>query len=1225
MDPHTVSGLAENVQRDSAGDKTLMQRRRIRLFRQGLVTAILALIAGLPPSTYMAFGQGITTGTISGITVDASDAAVPGAQVTAESNSQGTTRQTMSGADGHFSFYAMPIGQYTIRIDATGFANATVNAVQVNAGATSNLNSIKLALPTANTQVEVNGAASALLQTSDSQVTTTFTAEQIQNLPLNNGFDTITEVVPGIVSTHGDNFSNTNGDNYSVNGQSGRYNNSEIDGQANNDNGIGGPQVFFSNQDAIQEIQVISNNFSAQYGRNAGAVVNYITKAGTNSLHGTGFEYYQSQFLSAFENQQKSPAFGFCAAGQNPSSGCEAPLLPRFAENRYGGTIGGPILRDKLFFFGSTYWDHVRVGAAPLSTLPFLSPTPAGVQQLQSAFPGAPAIAALSGYGPFSVKAGNPVVSPVPSAASCPSNSTFANGNCLETITGPNGNSVTVPFAGVQRSIPNLFNDEENLGRLDFQPTSGDHLFLRYFYQAQLETGEGGGENGQIANGDFVNVPSTAHSVGADWTHTFSIHWVDQLRYSFQQSKVYFEGGSYPNCLTTQITDCPSQLGFLGGNDDVGFGVNALFPQGNTVKVTQIQNNAVWSGGRHTILFGGEFDYQNSPFSGLFFYNGELEYQTFTDFLQQGSSGNAFALLANGPAVTPFTEVDAAGYVQDDWKVTPSFTAHLGMRWEFFSQAVNLLNRETVARQSNPATAFWSQSLPLSATTDPPVSNFYRGFQPRIGFAYNPDFDRKLVIRGGYAINENPAYYNLITLASDAAPVVNFGEVGCSPATPCVPGNGSLLGSAVRALNLPSLPGGDPRAGFEQYFPTNFRPPYVQTYTLALEHQLGTGAVGEIRFVGSKTTHDFQSVDQNPYLAPVAAAFPNYVSPASLCQDPTANGFGRPNCDYNNVAYVSNGGWANYNGLLLNLTTRTYHGLTSTISYTFSKGMNNATDGFRSTGGAGSSIAYAQNPLNTSEGERGLSGNDFPNVVGISFDYKFPNVVHSGLLSRLTNGFDVYGLYRFNSGQVYTPFQPLTLDTVTGDTSFCDGGFNAQTVGADTCRLVSSNRKAPTGSVAYLNPYTGPVVGGAPTLGNPEYVVYNSDSATYDANGNLATYNPGTPVDPGSTRWIINNQAYAEAVGNPYPGSSRSLLRGQTYSELDASILKAIPITERVQVQLSMTAYNALNQMYLGTGEAEVNSSDFTQTTFNSSGSVPSGTGFISGNRFVVLGGKIVF
>ena len=373
------------------------------------------------------------------------------------------------------------------------------------------------------TQVEVNGAASSLLQTTDSQVTTTFSTEQLSNLPLNNGFDTVAEVVPGVVSTHGDSFSNTNGDNYSVNGQSGRYNNSQIDGQSNNDNGIGGPQVFFSNQDAIQEIQVISNNFSAQYGRNAGAIVNYITKSGTNSLHGSGFEYYQSQFLSSFENQQKSPAFGFCGPGQSPSSGCIAPSLARFAENRYGGTIGGPILKDKLFFFGSTFWDHVRVGASPRSTLPYLSPTPAGVQQLQSAFPGSPAISGPCQLWSLQRNSGQSggesgSVGGLMSCAIAPSPMVLA----WKQSPGPNGASVNVPFAGVQRSIPNLFNDEENLGRLDFQPTSRDHLFVRYFYQKQFETGEGGGENGRNRQRGLRQLLSTAHSVGADWTHTFS-------------------------------------------------------------------------------------------------------------------------------------------------------------------------------------------------------------------------------------------------------------------------------------------------------------------------------------------------------------------------------------------------------------------------------------------------------------------------------------------------------------------------------------------------------------------------------------------------------------------------------------------------------------------------------------------------------------------------------
>ena len=604
------------------------------------VALIVAAATSFLPLGGVAYGQGITTGTITGTVVDPSGAAIPNSRIVATSNSQGTQRETTSGSAGEFSFYAVPIGQYTVTILAAGFAPATVNSVQVNAGATSGLKTIRLSLASSATQVEVNGSTAALLQTSDSQVTTTFSSQTIQSVPLNNGFDTIAEVIPGVVSTHGDNFSNANGDNYSVNGQSGRYNNSELDGQSNNDNTIGGPQIFYGNQDAVQEIQVITNDFSAQYGRNAGSVIDYITKSGTNAFHGTGFESYQGQFLSSLQNQQKSSAFGYCAPGQSASSGCAVPVLPRFVENRYGGTLGGPILKEKLFFFGSTFWDRYRQGAAPTSSLPYLTPDPTGITQLGAALPGNPVVAALTSYGPYSVKQGNP--QPVP-ASSC-SGTPGPNGSCIEVVNGTGGAVANVEFAGIQRSIATLYNDQEHLGRLDFQPTSRDHLFARYFYQNTLLTGYGAGEPGQIANGDFVNVTGVTHTIGADWTHAFSVHWVDQLRYSFQQAKSYFQGGSYPNCTTTNDAACPAQISFLGGNNDLGFGVDAAFPQGRTVKVTQIQNNATWTHGNHTILFGGEFDYQNSPIAGLFYYNGNLNYQTFSDFAQNGASGQAYAL-----------------------------------------------------------------------------------------------------------------------------------------------------------------------------------------------------------------------------------------------------------------------------------------------------------------------------------------------------------------------------------------------------------------------------------------------------------------------------------------------------------------------------------------------------------------------------------------------------
>lgn len=1172
-----------------------------------LSSILLVLIGSLAfVGAPVAVAQGITTGTVAGTVADPVGAVVPGAQIQLTDQANGLRLVQKSGGDGTFQFFLVPIGTYSALVTANSFSNENINNVEVVSGATTNLNDIKLQVASAASQVvEVNGSAAALLETSDSQVTTTFSTEQMQNLPLNNGFDTAVELIPGVVATGDDNFSNHNGDNYSVNGQSGRYNNFEIDGQSNNDNSIGGPQVFFGSQEAIEQVQVITNDYSAQYGRNAGAVENYITKSGTNSFHGSAFDLYQSEFLSSLSNSEKNPLFGYCPPGVSASSGCVAPTLPRYVENRAGATIGGPVLRNKLFFFYSTYWDRIRTGVAPSESLPDLTPDAAGLATIATAFAGDPGAAAIAKFGPYSIKEGNP--QPIPGTA------------FTETITDAMGRSADVEFAGIERTIASPSNDQEELARLDWQPTEKDHLFLRYFYQPQLFAGVAGADG--IASGDFVDVPSAAYSVGADWAHTFTGNFVDQLRYSFQEAKVHFQGGAYPSCVTTNFGACPAQMNFTGNNDDLNFGGDAQYPQGRTVKVTEVQDNATLTHGKQTVFIGGEFDYQNSPNAGVFYYNGYAIDGTFSNLLgTQDSSlppgASSYAYLANGNLVIPFTEPDVAAYFQDDWKVLPTLTLHVGVRWEFFSNAVNKLHSETVARESNPSTAFWDPTLPLSTRTTPAAKQVYTNFEPRIGLAWNPDFDRKLVVSAGYAINANPAFYNMFLLVADGAPVTNLGAFLCG-SDACIPSNGSILSSNFRALNLPNLPtGGDPGQDIETSIPSSFRTPYVQSYTAGIQHLLNHAAVMEVRYVGTKTTDDFQSVDANPYLLPMATAFPNVVSKSSLCTNPAADGYGRLNCNFGDVTDFINGGWANYNALELNLTTQNYHGLTATASYTFSKTMNNATDGFVSTGSGGSTIAYPQNPLNPDSGERGLSGNDFPNTVGISFTYELPKLIKgNSLLARTANGFMLTGLYRYRSGQDYTPYQPVTLDDNTGDTSFCDGVFNRDVLGVDTCRLVLSNKNAPVNTVAYLNPFVNSGTPYSPVPGTPVYVVYNTDG--FDGSGN---YYAGTPTDPTKSHWIIDNQAYALSVNNPYPGSSRGLLRGQPYSDFDATVVKNFPITERVGLQLSMDAYNVLNQMFRDTGNAFVGASNFTSNAENASGTVSG-----SGNRFVILGGKVSF
>jgi hypothetical protein len=1154
--------------------------------------------------------QGITTGTILGTVVDPAGAVVPNAEITATGTANGINLKTVSQGDGEFSLRAVPIGTYTLAVSATGFSPMTVGSVSVVSGVATDLKQVALRIG-ATEQVEINASQAALLNPTDSQVTTTFTAQTLEDAPLNNGFDTVTEVIPGVVSTHADGFSNTNGDNFSVNGQSGRFNNFEFDGQSNNDNTIGGPQIFFGNQDAIAEIEVITNDYGAQYGRNSGAVVNYITKSGTNKFHGSGFDYYQGQFLSSFENQQKNPLFGFCPPGVSSSTGCSVPVLPRSVENRYGGTLGGPILKDKLFFFGSTFWDRQHNGAAP-STDTALTPTPAGVQQLAAALPGNPGVAALQAYGPYAIPVGNPA--PVGAVTN-------------ETVTGPGGVTVAnVPFAFVQRLVASPSNDQEHLGRLDWQPTVKDHLFLRYFYQNTIAEAA----DGDIAAGGYVNSTDTINTVGADWSHVFSTNWVDQLRYSYQESKGAFDGGGYPTCTITNSSSCPASITINSGFDS--FGLNTDFPQGRIVKVTQVQDNATWTHGAQTILFGGEVDYQNTPIVGLFNYGGTFTFNDFNNFIQDAPApaqpaSDAELALADGDFTTKYKETDIAVYLQDDWKIAPNFTAHLGLRWEYFGPSSNVLHDQSVARESNPLTAFWSSLLPLADRTVPAVQQYYRGFEPRIGLSWNPSFDSKLVVKAGYAINENPSFYNISLLVGDGAPFTNAGVIACTGMN-CLPSSGGVNFASVRALNLPFLPrGNDPRVRDQETVPTNLRPPYTQTYTLAFDYEIGRAAVAEIRYVGSLTEKNFRSDDANPYLLPVQAAFPAYA-PLTLCTDTTQAGYGRPNCAYGNVAEIDNGGWSNYNGLQMNLTTRSLHGATGTVSYTYSKGMDNATDAFRSTGSGGSSIAYPQNPLESDAAERGISGNSFKRVLGVQLSYELPKLIKgNGLIGRVTSGLTLSGFYRFSTGQPYTPYQPIGLDAYTPDVSYCDGALNSSSVGVgvDTCRLVVSNRRAPLTTVAYLNPYTGPVVGGSVTTGTPAYVAYGSDSGTFDANGNLTTYSPGTPIDPASAHWIINNQAYANAVSNPYPGQERNTQFGDNFSDLDATVIKTFAVTEGVKVQLSMTAYNALNQMYRGSPQGFVaNGTIFGSYDYSSGSNIPGNT-IPSGTRFVLLGCELRF
>jgi Carboxypeptidase regulatory-like domain/TonB-dependent Receptor Plug Domain/TonB dependent receptor len=1168
------------------------------LWKLAATTGVVALCG------IVAMAQGIITGSIAGTAADPSGAVLPGAKITAKNTATNQTASTVAGEDGSFSLKDLPVGQYTLTISDTGFSTLTLNNVQVAASRTEALGIEKLHTGDTTTSVDVS-AAQNIIETTQAQVTTTFDTQQLTNLPTGGGFDELALLIPGVVDTHADNFSNSNGANFSVNGQRGRANNFEIDGQANNDTTITGPQVFFGNDEAIAEVQVITNSFSAQYGRNAGSVVNYITKSGTNSFHGSAIYKYSGDFTSSLaQGSSKGTQFGFCGAGQTPQAdGCSPAVVPRYVDNFYGGTLGGPIIKDKLFAFGSTYWDRETEFGALVTSGGQLFPTTAGLAQLVAALPNNPSVAILQQLNPYAVTAGNPrQIGPVTN----------------ETIPGVG----SVPFAQFGRQVPFLSTDQEDLGRLDWQATPKDRLYLRYFYQTNPTA-----PDGATANGGFINVADSVHSVGVDETHIFGPRWVDQLRYSFQQSTLAFQGGGFPNCTITSFANCPSsvsQLTLPDGSTMSGIGLPSGDPQGRVVKVGQVQDNANWTAGHHAITFGGEFLYENAPNVFLPNSNGNFNFDTLNDFLGGGCGNGACSVgVASGSPSLPFKEKDFALYFQDDWKIAPTLTLNMGLRWEFFGQPINYLHSLSVAAQTG-SHPFWSTALPLADTTLASVANYYKNFEPRLGFAWNPAFNTRLVVRGGYSINVDPEFQNIALNIAGSAPFVASGAIVCAAgSTNCIPTGGATF-ATVQTQLAPQLPtGGNPALAAVQSAPNNFRNPLGQTYTLGVQYQIRNSAVIELRYVGNHTSQQFQSLNANPYLATVAAAFPNVVNPASLCSaaNSTLGGadVGFLNCGHTSVLQVGNTAFSQYQSLQTNLTTRNYHGITATFGYTWSHNIDNASEIY-STGAGGNTIAEAQNPLNTNIGERANSALDFPNAASISFTYKLPSF-HTGnnLLNRLTDGWQANTIWIYNSGQPYTDFQNISNgspeinpnDSRTAQ-SYSDIPFAQNFIGADVARPILSNPKAPAGTLGIYTTTGGGATG--PALSAPELVDYAS----------------GAPINPSQVRFIANNQLAANILGNPYPGSTRNILRGDTFNNADVSVFKNTKITERVVFRLEVDAYNALNRGYYGapgnnltdyaaSGGSYFN--NFHESTASGASLVTPGTGL----RNMLFSGKILF
>ena len=1129
-----------------------------RLIAAGVVLLVTRVIVA----------QGIVTGSISGTVLDPQGAVVSGAAIRATQLATNRVFTTTSSSGGVILVPSLPPGGYNIVVEKQGFSIYSFQGAVVEVGKDTALGKISLSVGNIEQTVTVEGSA-PIVETTTDQISQTFDNKQIAAVPLGNTYDSFVLFTPGVSSAGSGAFSNNNGAELSINGQRARSNNYQLDGQNNNDNTIGGPSIFFGNQDNIAELQVVTN-FDAEYGRNLGGVVNYITKGGTNSFHGTGFEFWQGDHFDSLTNQNKSSLFTgpnglpFCNPGQAPSSTtCETPVVPQFVQNQFGGTVGGPIERDKLWFFGSTNFQRIRSSGAAVSSTPALTPTANGIQQLQAAYPNDPAVAFLSQWAPVALTIGEPVISNVQNVTVTP---TLFDGSPAGLPTS------TVEMGVISRFLSQPFNDYEGTGRVDYQVTDKDRFFTRYIFQQTLTTNIPVAASAGAAAGQIIDVAGRSQQIALDYIHTFSPSFLNGVRFGYSRSSSEFDGGGFPNCLLVNIGACPPQITILApdpdGTQGLGIGQNLLYPQGRIINVYELQDNASTVRGKHVMKWGGEYDKQRSPNYGLFNINGAFTYQNFDSFIAN-SPNPATTAFAYGQPVVRFKENDLAFYYQDDWRARDNLTLNLGLRWEFFQQASNLLHDQSVAQQTGP-NALWSTNLALSLTTVPKLPNHYHNFGPVVGFAWTPRIlpsllgQNKTVIRGGFRIAYDFAYYNLSTNAAGTAPFTNFATFSSG-----VPSVSSYDGATIAAALFSQAPKGNPGFATELQFGPNFRNPYSEQWNLGIQRQIGNRIAAEVRYVGNHDLAQFQEINGNPDILPLVTnglgnSVPRELTPCTIPAAPGSTGtdqfenpVGYVNCNFSRVIEYANTGFSIYNGLQSQFRLKDFHGFTGEISYTWSHLIDNASEAFSTL--TGTFNAIAQNPFDISRAERANSNYNYPNDFTALWVYDLPfRKAQQGMLGHLLGGWQITGTYRYNSGQ------PYTMEQNAGQ-GLCDPtNFTGGTI--DACRPFPGNPSAPFSAVGSCTSAATPGCG-------------------------LVNIQTGNPVSLSQVRWITNNIAAEQFFGTPFSPLGRNTERGQPVSTINFAVFKNFKINERVTFQFQAEAFNLFNHMWLGIPIQNVNDS----------------------------------
>ncbi len=1070
----------------------------------------------------------VISGDLVGVVLDKTGAAVPNARIEATNVATGVKLSTVANENGEYRLNNLAVGTYNVAASADNFGTTTINGVKIDLNNTLT-QQITLEVKGAVTSVEVSGVA-ATLDTTTAQLQTTFEEKQIADLPSTSsgsGVLNLSLLSAGVATEGGVGV----GAGPSVGGQRPRNNNFTIEGVDNNNKGVTGPLVTVPN-DAVAEFSLLENNFSPEFGHSSGGQFNTVVKSGTNSFHGLAYIYNQNRDYDALDTLSAVEGLGSganCGAAGATAGDCHAPG-PRFDQNRIGGQIGGPILKNKLFFFVN--YEYLPLGQAAGAGA-VCAPTAAGLATI-NATPGLSAtnVAIFEQY----VGAG-----------------TLPSSSCgdIEWV-----NNTTIPTAGLAVSAPSFTNSKFVTSSMDYNISNNDQIRGRYIYNSVI-----GIDNSPNLPAFFTPQPNKFHLVTINEYHTFTPTLTNEVRLGFNRFAQTFSSGnfnfpgldSFPNL---QFND----LGQL----QVGPDPNA--PQGAIQNTYQLSEAITWTKGVHTLKFGLEGRKLIAPQNFTQRARGDYEYTNSVDYFEDNTP-DALAERSNGNSIYYGDESALYWYVNDNWRIRPNFTVNLGLRYEYTTTPTALRQQTLNSIADVPGLINFGE--PKAPKND---------WGPRIGFAYSPGKDGRTSIRAGagMAYDVYVDNFGLLSLPPELSSTIDCAPVGTFPCNTPFLGSGGILPAAGGLTTFPDQ--ASAAQATSAYIPVNQKSPKSIDWTLGVQHTFLNDFTAEVRYVGTRGIHLPAQIRLNTMSVVTPTNFlPTFTAaPDQATLDGSALSLGTLEGE-NFITPAFNAGnfngnfltayepWASstYHGLAAQLTKRTSHGLQFIAAYTYSHNIDDATAEVFSTVLA---PRRAQDGLDLSA-DRANSILDHRHRFTLSLIYDEPFFKGSNALLRNALGnWEIAPIYTYQSGQWATA-QSGVDSNLNGDSAGDRTILNKSGVrgtGSGTSPLCRSVVAAGNCNNNQLFCTGDPAVDGPPaTSGCPVGV---------DTIDNVVGY----VADNANAQYLTANYGALADVG-------RNTLQLNAINDVDVTALKRISINERFKVEFQVQALNVFNHpQYVG-------------------------------------------